>query len=86
MPIGTTSDALDTSSRPTCPELAALPPLPVRHGRAVVSLSRAKATLDAGESLWTPLIMLGAAYAIAIPAFLTMWGIATLAGALAGNG
>jgi hypothetical protein len=84
MPPATPNAARQKASSPrTQPELVALPAQPARRSRVVASLLRVKATLDAGESLWTPVIMLGAGYAITIPAFLAMWGIATLAARLA---
>jgi hypothetical protein len=42
-------------------------------------------TLDAGESLWTPVIMVAGGYAITIPAFVLMWGAALLAAHFAGE-
>ena len=75
MSIATTNN--QASRRRTHPERHALPAQLAHHSRVLASLHRVKATLDAGESLWTPVIMLGAGYALTIPAFLSMWGIAT---------
>jgi hypothetical protein len=65
--------------------LSVVPPPPAEHGRLIGALVRVKGTLDAGESLWTPVIMLAAGYAITIPVFLIMWGLAIAAYYLAGG-
>ena len=49
------------------------------RGRVAEALSRLKATLDDGESSWTPAIVLGVCYILAIPAFVVMLALAELA-------
>jgi len=86
MPTGMTNNVREqTTSTRLRHELAPLRSLRAER-RLPGSLLRVKAILDAGESLWTLVIMLAGGYAITIPAFLLMWGAATIAAHLVGGG
>jgi hypothetical protein len=56
-----------------------LPRLAVEHSRRPGTFSRAKKTLDEGESEWTWILVLVSDYAIAISVFLIMLAAAELA-------
>jgi hypothetical protein len=71
--------------QPERPKLSVCTTQASGHGRVVGWLVRVRATLDAGESLWTPVIMLASGYAVTIPVFLVMYGLAIAAYHLAGG-
>jgi hypothetical protein len=74
----TTTQPVRDENRPGSPAPLSLPP-PLERGRIAGTFNRLKTTLDEGESLWTPCLVLGLSYAITIPAFLLMLAVAELA-------
>jgi hypothetical protein len=56
-----------------------------RGGFASGRLAQARATFDAGESGWIPLMILAIGYAIVVPVFLLMLGLGLAAYYLAGG-
>ena len=84
------STTTTTDVRANATSLGSPPAVPRRrlrpHERVAGPVVHVKTTLDAGESLWTPVLMLAGGYAITIPAFLVMWGASTLAVHLVASG
>jgi len=85
MGIGTTEGLRTEAPGQARPGVKVMPARSEWHVRLVAPLHRVRRTLDDGESLWTPVIMLAAGYAITIPAFALMWGAALLAAHFAGE-
>jgi hypothetical protein len=57
----------------------------IRGGFASRRFARARATFEAGESEWVPLMILAIGYAIVLPVFLLMLGLDLAAYYLAGG-
>ena len=80
MQTQSTQPVLDHDNQPVRPALALAPPEPpAERGGIAGAYRRMKKTLDEGESLWTPVLVLASGYAITIPAFLFTLGLAELA-------
>jgi hypothetical protein len=90
LPTPTRAVAADLSPQPvTRPpatqRLALVPEQEPAGGRIPRTFRRLRATLDAGESLWTPVLVYLSGWALMLPAFLFMLGLSFAAYYLAGG-
>jgi hypothetical protein len=93
--IGRDQLSLPTPTRAVAADLTPQPPRPPRltlvpeqqpaRGRIRRTFRRLRATLDAGESLWTPVLVYLSGWVLVLPAFLFMIGVSFAAYYLAGG-
>jgi hypothetical protein len=90
LPTPTQAVAADLFPHPVTPppatqRLALVPEQQRARGRIRRTFRRLRATLDAGESLWTPVLVYLSGWVLVLPAFLFMIGVSFAAYYLAGG-